>query len=270
MTNAADFELDGGGGQIIGRVWSDAAPTFVVLLAHGYGEHSGRYQHVADALVAIGAVVYAPDHVGHGRSEGERAVVADLELPVDDLHLVAQRAVSEHPGLPVAVIGHSMGGIIATRYAQRFGSEIAALVLSGPVIGGNPLLSELLSMDPIPEVPIDPGMLSRDPSVGEAYMADPLVYHGGFHRATLEAFVMTVKVIADGGSLGDLPTLWIHGELDPLAPYDDTRSAIDIIGGSELQQKVYPGAMHEIFNETNQDEVIGDVVAFLSSVLHLS
>jgi alpha-beta hydrolase superfamily lysophospholipase len=267
VTNAADFEITGGAGRIVGTTWAGADPSFIVLLAHGYGEHAGRYQHVADRLVAAGAAVYAPDHVGHGRSEGERALVSDLDVPVDDLHLVAERARGEHPGLPVAVIGHSMGGIIATRYAQRFGDEVDALVLSGPVIGGNPMLTGLLEMDPIPEVPIDPGMLSRDPAVGEAYAADELVYHGGFHRATLEAFVASVQVIAESGTLGDIPTLWIHGELDPLAPYAETKAAMDVVGGTRLQQKVYPGAMHEIFNETNRDEVLGDVVAFLSATL---
>lgn len=266
-TTATEFEISGGEGRIVAYRWSAPEPTFVVLLAHGYGEHAGRYEHVADRLVGVGGVVYAPDHAGHGRSEGERALLKDLELPVDDFLLVAELAAQEHPGLPIVALGHSMGGIIATRYAQRYRSELAALVLSGPVVGGNPLLVDLLALDPIPEVPIDPGMLSRDPAVGEAYMADPLVYHGGFQRQTLEAFVAAVQTIAGGGDLGDLPTLWIHGEEDPLAPYDATAAAMEIVGGSKLEHKMYPGARHEIFNETNKEEVLDDVVAFLHRVL---
>lgn len=272
MTSEQDFESDGAQGRIVGRRWSDGEPTFVALIAHGYGEHAGRYGHVADRLVGAGAVVYAPDHLGHGRSEGPRAEIDDLDVLVDDFHQVAERAGAEHPGLPVAVIGHSMGGIIATRFAQRHGTgsgdgELAALVLSGPVIGGNPLLADLLELDPIPEVPIDPAMLSRDPSVGEAYMADPLVYHGGFQRATLEAFVASVTTIAESPGFGDLPTLWIHGEEDPLAPYDATAAAMEHVKGTHLEHKKYLGARHEIFNETNADEVLGDVVTFLHGAL---
>ncbi len=267
MTTATEFELTGSEGRIVTSRWVAPDATFVVLLAHGYGEHAARYAHVADRLVGVGAAVYAPDHAGHGRSEGERALLKDAELVVDDFRLVAELAAQEHPGLPVVVLGHSMGGIVATRYAQRYPRELAALVLSGPVIGGNPLLVDLLALDPIPEVPIDPAMLSRDPTVGEAYMADPLVYHGGFQRQTLESFVGAVQTIAESGDLGDLPTLWIHGEEDPLAPYDATAGAMEIVGGSRLEQKKYLGARHEIFNETNQDEVLNDVVAFLRGAL---
>lgn len=267
MTTATDFEFDGGAGHIVGRLWSGGEPAFVVLVAHGYGEHAGRYADVAETLVGAGAVVYGPDHYAHGRSEGPPALIDDMELLVDDFRVVARRAAAEHPGLPVVVIGHSMGGIVATRYAQRFGSDLSALVLSGPVIGGNPLLADLLGLDPIPEVPIDPGMLSRDPAVGQAYMADPLVFHGGFQRETLEAFVAAVGLIADSGTFGELPTLWIHGEEDPLAPYEVTAAAMEKVKGSHLDQKKYLGARHEIFNETNGDEVLADVVNFLRGAL---
>lgn len=246
------------------HVWENPHARYVVLLAHGLGEHARRYNHVADALVADGASVYAPDHYGHGRSEGERALVEDPELYVDDLHLVASQAASESPGIPVVLIGHSLGGVIATRYAQRYMSELAALVLSGPVIGGNPAFEPLLAMDPMPEVPLDPAALSRDPAVGQAYAADPLVYHGPLLRGTLEGIFSAVQTIAAGPAL-TLPTLWIHGEHDPLAPYEATRAAVDHLRTASLEEKMYPGAMHEIFNETNRDEVIADTIAFINA-----
>jgi alpha-beta hydrolase superfamily lysophospholipase len=244
------------------HVWENPDARYVALIAHGLGEHSRRYDHVADALVADGAAVYAPDHYGHGRSEGERALVEDIEAYVDDLHLVADRARAAHPGLPVVLIGHSLGGVIATRYAQRYASELSALVLSAPVIGGNPAFEGLLSMDPIPEVPLDPAALSRDPAVGEAYAADELVYHGPLHRTTLETIFAAVETIARGPKL-ELPTLWLHGEEDPLAPYQVTGEAVQRIRTEQVSEKSYPGAMHEIFNETNQDEVMADAVAFI-------
>jgi alpha-beta hydrolase superfamily lysophospholipase len=266
MTEPTTSELDGRRGAITVHEWSAGEPRYVVLLAHGYGEHARRYDHVADALVADGAAVYAPDHLGHGRSEGDRALVHDVEDMVSDLALVAERASAEHPDVPVVLIGHSMGGLIATRYAQQHGETLTALVLSAPVIGGNPDIEALLGMDPIPDVPIDPEILSRDPAVGEAYAADELVWHGPFKRETLEAMFGAVGAVAEGGDLA-VPTLWIHGSDDGLAPIDATREAVERIRGDVVEEKVYPGARHEIFNETNRDEVIGDVVTFVGGVV---
>jgi pimeloyl-ACP methyl ester carboxylesterase len=263
-TMSTDIPHDG----LVVRRWDPAdGARRIVLLLHGYGEHAGRYDHVGARLAADGAVVYAPDHRGHGRSEGEPALVEDMEALVDDAAAVLARARTEHPGLPATVLGHSMGGIIATRLAQRPGQDLAALVLSGPAIGGNPDIEALLGMDPIPDVPIDPAALSRNPSVGEAYATDPLVYSGPFKRATLEALFAGVKAIAEGPSLGALPTLWIHGENDPLAPLGPTREAIERIRGSQLEERIYPGALHEVLNETNSEEVLNDVAAFLATAV---
>ena len=253
-------------GKLVVHTWGDEAddPRYIVLLSHGYGEHARRYDHVAAALVADGAVVYAPDHHGHGLSEGERALADDLEGAVEDLHLVYETAIAENPGPPTVLIGHSMGGLIAARYGQRYGSELAALVLSGPAVGGNPEIEALAQMDPIPDVPIDPEALSRDPEVGRAYAEDPLVYHGPFRLETLVGFGTAVAAVAEGGNFGALPTLWAHGEDDAIVPVRYTRPAIEQISGEHFEQRIYPGARHEIFNETNRDEVIADVLEFLN------
>ncbi len=260
-------ELQGKRGRIALHRWSASEPTFVLLLAHGYGEHAGRYDHVARRLVAEGAAVYAPDHLGHGRSEGEPAHCDDGEDFSDDLHRVAELARREHPELPFVLLGHSMGGLIATRYAQKHLDELDAIVLSAPAIGVIPALQMLLDMDPIPEVPIDPDVLSRDTAVGQAYMDDPLVYHGGFKRSMLQAMVTGVQAVADGPAFGDVPTLWIHGEQDQLIPLAATREAIAHLRGGRFEERVYEGARHEVFNETNKEEVLDDVVAFIHRAL---
>jgi alpha-beta hydrolase superfamily lysophospholipase len=247
--------------------WDRSSPRYVAVIVHGYGEHAGRYGHVADALGANGAAVYAADYPGHGRSDGERALITDVQDFVEDTDKVVSHAHAEHPGLPLVLIGHSLGGMVAASYAQQHGERLAALVLSGPVVGGNPQIMGLLALPEIPEIPIDPAVLSRDPDVGQAYAEDPLVYHGPFKRATLEALAAEVERIAQGVSLGDLPTLWIHGEDDQLAPLGPAREAMGRIRGSRFQEKVYPQARHEIFNEINKHEVISDVQAFVDEVL---
>lgn len=267
--DADTFEMQGARGTLAVHRWRDVDPRYVVLLAHGLGEHAGRYGHVAERLVADGAQVYAPDHYGHGRSDGERAVVDDLATMVDDLHRVHEHASSEHRGRPTVLIGHSMGGVIAARYAQLHARELAALVLSGPPLGGNPAFEALLEMDPIPEIPIDPAVLSRDPAVGQAYAEDPLVYHGPLTLTTLRGIFAGAEAVAAGGALGELPTLWIHGEEDALAPLEQARAAIEHLRGERFEGKVYPHARHEIFNETNNDEVLDDVLGFVRRSLRL-
>src|SRR5437763_5640535 len=186
MTDHDNLELSGTRGRVALRRWAADDPRFVVVLAHGYGEHAGRYAHVAERLVEAGAAVYAPDHLGHGHSEGERAMIEDVEDVLADVGAADALARDENPGLPVVLIGHSMGGVIATRYVQTRRPELAALVLSGPVVGGNSQIEALLDMDPIPEIPIDPDSLSRDPEVGRRYADDDLVYHGPFKKRTLQ------------------------------------------------------------------------------------
>jgi alpha-beta hydrolase superfamily lysophospholipase len=119
-------------------------------------------------------------------------------------------------------------------------------------------------MDPIPDVPIDPAVLSRDPAVGQAYADDPLVYHGPFRLETLLGLGAAVAAVAEGGTFGGLPTFWIHGEADQIVPVQYTRPAIENVRGEHFEEKIYPEARHEIFNEINRDEVIADVLAFVN------
>ena len=108
---------------------------------------------------------------------------------VADLDQVVVAARQAWPDLPVVMIGHSMGGMIAARYAQHHGGGLRALVLSGPAVGEMQLLGQLLLLDDMPDVPLDPEVLSRDPAVGAAYAADELVWHGPFKRPTVAAMV---------------------------------------------------------------------------------
>jgi alpha-beta hydrolase superfamily lysophospholipase len=248
-------------GRVQVRRWDAADPQRLVVLVHGYGEHIGRYEHVAAALVARGANVVGPDHVGHGRSAGEPALVESFEPIVDDLRAVVEDARGE---LPVVMVGHSMGGLIATRYAQRHREDLAGLVLSGPAVGLGPVFATWLEQPP--SDPIDGAMLSRDPAVGEAYANDPLVYHGGWKRATLEAFMAADQAIADGPGFGDLPLLYVHGAQDPLVPVELARPFVERLAGADSDIRIIAGARHEVFNETDRQETIALVADFVERV----
>ncbi|MGO3290830.1 alpha/beta fold hydrolase [Brachybacterium sp.] len=268
-STAAEFSLVGHGGTLAGRAWTRPAPRRVAVLSHGYGEHTGRYDWVAAQLQAAGAAVYAADHLGHGRSDGQRVLISDYAPVVDDLDLVVQHAASQHPGMPVVLIGHSMGGMIAARYTQLHSDSLAATVLSGPVLGSWATVDELLALDEIPSTPIDPGTLSRDPAVGEAYVADPLVWHGDFARPTLEGLQQAMATIDEIGSVGEHPLLYLHGEADRLVPLPASWEGLNSLRGPQTFVKTYPGAQHEIFHETNRDEVIADVIGFMEGVVTL-
>ncbi|MEV4860059.1 alpha/beta hydrolase [Streptomyces ossamyceticus] len=267
MADSREHAFAGTRGGVTAREWPREGARYVALLVHGYGEHIGRYEHVADALVAHGAAVFGPDHMGHGRSAGERVLIEDFEDVVTDVRAVEKLARAAYPGLPVVLIGHSMGGLIAARYAQRYGSGLAALVLSGPVIGDWKAVWALLAPPEVPEVPLDPKQLSRDPAVGSAYANDPQVWHGPFKRPTLEAFARTLETISANGSVGELPLLWVHGDDDRIVPLAGSRTGVEELRGAMWVERVYPGARHEVFNETNRDEVLADVKEFVDGVL---
>jgi len=237
MADARELELEGTEGTLYAAVWPHEDARYVAIIAHGYAEHIGRYPHVIDRLVADGATVYGLDHLGHGRSDGERALITQGEHLTADLALLVELARAENPGLALVMIGHSMGGLIATRYAQTHPDGLDALVLSGPVIGDNPAIAALLELDPIPEVPIDPAVLSRDPAVGEAYVADPLVYNGPFKPETLRSLFAAVAAVAEGPGFGSLPVLWIHGAEDALVPYDPVAEVFGHLRGERSEEK---------------------------------
>ena len=152
---------------------SDQPRHLALLVQHG--EHLGRYQYVARTLLAQGARVFVPTISATACRRSERVLIEDYDAVVDDVQRVVSHFRQQYPTLPLVVIGHSMGGMIATRYVQRYGEEVRALVLSGPLFGDRTAISDLAELPTIPDAPLDTATLARDPAVGAAYQEDPLV-----------------------------------------------------------------------------------------------
>lgn len=259
-----DCYFDGSEGRIFYRRWDPSAtPVRIVLIVHGYAEHGGRYGHVADALCRRGAVVYADDHLGHGRSDGERALITDFEHVVDDLQTVAGTARNDHPGVPMVLVGHSMGGLLAGRLAQREPGGVAGVAFCGAVIGDWQWARGVLRRPELPYIPFDPAALARDPSVGAAYASDPLVYHGQYQRRLLEAEVEALDRFQHELPALTMPVLLLHGSEDPFVPYARSLQAVRDMPTDDVTVHVYEGARHEVLNESNRDEVIGHLVAWI-------
>lgn len=262
-----EASFEGTEGRVFYRRWEPPKPPDrIVQVVHGYAEHGGRYHHVADALAGRGAVVYADDHLGHGRSDGERALITDFEHVVSDLHHLATIAGGEHPGIPLVLVGHSMGGLLAARFAQRWPEEVAGIAFCGAVIGDWQWARDVLDEPRLPHIPFDPGALSRDPEVGVAYAADPLVYHGQYKRGLLEAEVAALDRFQRDVDRLTMPVLFLHGTDDPFVPYERSLQAVRDMPTTDLTVHVYPAARHEVLNETNRDEVIGHLAAWAERI----
>ena len=249
-------------GRLFYRVWDSASATALVVLAHGYAEHSGRYEHVGQALAKAGFATWALDHFGHGQSEGERAVIGSVESAVADLDSFVDLATAEAPDLPVFLVGHSMGGLIATAYAEDHQNRLAGLVLSGAALAANPAILALADMDEIPEMPLAP-LVSRDPAVVADYESDPLNYTGPFPRKALDALGVIGSVRSRLGEL-TIPLLVMHGSDDALVPAQAAEDAAAAVSSADVKLHIWPGLFHEIFNEPEKDEVIAEMVSWIS------
>jgi alpha-beta hydrolase superfamily lysophospholipase len=257
----------GATGRVFYRIWStEGEPRRIVQIVHGYAEHGGRYAHVAEALTRQGAVVVADDHSGHGRSDGERALITDFEEVVEDLHALAAITRAEHPGLPLVLVGHSMGGLLAGRFCQRWPAEVAGVAFCGAVIGDWQWARDVLATPELPHIPFDPLALSRDPEVGAAYAEDPLVYHGQYKRGLLEAEVDALDRFQEDVARLTMPVLFLHGSEDPFVPYQRSLRAVQEMPTRDLTIHVYPGARHEVLNEINRDEVIGHMADWIDRI----
>jgi acylglycerol lipase len=270
-----DAELSGVGGvNLYCQSWLPDGPVHAVLLiAHGAGEHSGRYVHVAKRLVEEGYAVYALDHRGHGRSGGHRALVDRVEHTVSDLDALVVQAAGEHPGVPVFLLGHSMGGAIALRYAIAHQERLTGLILSGPLAAleaapaAQRIAAKVISViaPRLPVFAVDPTLVSRDPAVVEAYRTDPLVHHGKLPARTVAELAAAVESFPDAVRAITVPTLIMYGTADRLAPPSGAVMLSERIGSDELTVKSYEGLYHEILNEPEQQRVLDDLCAWLKA-----
>lgn len=256
MVGEAKFRNRAGGISHV-RIWeARGRPRAALLLVHGLGEHSGRYGHVGRYLAERGIGVFAYDHQGHGLSEGRRGWVADFAHLLDDLETFHHWVLERSLGLPLVLLGHSMGGLITTAYMLEKPRKPDLLVLSGPAIV--PIL------DPNDRT-IDPTRLSKDPELWRAYLDDPLILR---ERVDPELFVRLGEGLALlPGRAGEIsvPLLLIHGDEDRLCSAEGAKMYVEASSCRDLTVQLYPGGRHEMFNETNREEVLADLLSWLDA-----
>jgi lysophospholipase len=252
----------------------EGAPKAIVLLAHGYAEHAGRYAHVAKRLTDAGYAVYAIDHWGHGRSEGAPGFVPRFSAFTDGMAELLALVEIQHGNTPRLLLGHSMGGLIAALFLIGRQDAFAAAALSGPAIvpAAPPSrvtvwLSRFLSrfFPRLGVLSLDANGVSRDPAVVAAYLADPLVYTGKIGARLGKEFMDAMAAAQAGAATITLPILLQHGEQDSLAAVAGSQYLFDHVGSADKTLKIYPGLFHEIYNEPEQDAVLDDLVSWFDA-----
>jgi len=249
------------------RSWVPEDPHRALVLVHGYGEHSGRYEHVGAWFAARHCAVHAFDQRGHGRSRGVRCHVRRFGDLLDDLGRILERVREEHPRLPCFLVGHSMGALVVATYVRERCPEVAGAVLSGAALSiaeGISVLRaravRLLSyVAPRTEIEsgVDPEGLSTDPGVVRAYRADPLV-QSRMTASMAIALLDASRRAAGSGAEIPLPVLVLHGADDPICTARASAAFAEVVPDGRL--RIYAGMRHEIFNEPGHEEVLRDVL----------
>jgi len=270
MTSTTETVPGRNGSALLVRHWPAVGdPTASVLILHGLGEHSGRYERAGSVLAATGLDVSALDLQGCGGSSGRRASVDSWDIWLDD---VADRLdVLRATGRPVVLIGHSLGGLVGLAYAESDRPQPDLLVLSAPAItadlpGWKKALVRVLGRV-APTVTVANGLkgaqLSRDPAVGVAYVADPLNYHRTTAKLGLLLLEAQERAQADLGRLR-VPTLVFLGGADSIVP---PASSEPLERLSRVTRRVYPDLRHETFNEPEGPQVAADVAVWIAANL---
>jgi alpha-beta hydrolase superfamily lysophospholipase len=265
------------GVRIVYDVWTpDTQPRGLVILAHGYGEHARRYDHVAARFGAAGLITYAIEHRGHGRSGGKRVYLRDISEYTEDFHTLVGIAAAEHPDLARIVLGHSMGGAIVFAYGVEHVGDYTAMVLSGPAVAAQDSVSSMKLLlakvmgrlaPGLPVEAIAADAVSRDPEVVAEYEADPLVHHGKLPAGIGRALIEIGETMPQRAGAITAPLLVVHGEGDSLIPVEGSRRLVECVGSQDVYLKVYPALYHEVFNEPEQAVVLDDVTAWIESKL---
>ncbi|MHB8657870.1 MAG: alpha/beta hydrolase [Solirubrobacteraceae bacterium] len=264
-----------GGLAIHWRRWLPAGgrARAVVVIAHGAGEHCGRYLHVAGRLVSEDYAVYALDHRGHGRSEGPRALLDRMSHAVADLDTLIGLAAGEQPSRDIFLLGHSMGATISLAYAMAHADRLAGLILSGPLAAleaASPpvrLMARLLSVltPRLGVIAVDASRVSRDPVVVQSYLSDPLVHHGKLPARTVAELAAAIETFPHGVRAIRVPTLILYGTADTLAPTTGSLMLAERLGAPDKQTIAYDGLYHEILNEPEHARVMEDLSRWLAA-----
>jgi alpha-beta hydrolase superfamily lysophospholipase len=251
------------------------APRGARINLHGLGDHSGLYPTVSDHFTARGFAVHAPDLRGNGRSPGRRGHIGSWGEYREDLRLFVATVRAEEPGLPLFLLGHSLGGLIVLDYAMDHADGLRGVLASAPPLGRLAVPAPLLLLGRLmsrvwPGFSLETGLdlsgLARDPAIAAEVLADPLFHRRGSARLSTEVAAAISRVQA-GATRFPLPLLILHGSADRMVPPDGSREFAARARGRDVRLIEYEGAYHALFADRERERVLGDVEAWILSRL---
>ena len=246
----------------------------VLFLVHGLGEYCGRYTNVFNHFVPLGYAVYGLDHLGHGKSDGEREVVVRFEDYTEPLTTYYNMVKGWQPGKPIFILGHSLGGLITCYYLLNHQADFKGAIISAPAIKVSDSISSMtISMGKIlsavaPKagvLALDATGVSRDPEVVKAYINDPLVFHGKTPARLAAEMLKAMKRVTAEVDQITLPFIVIQGGADKLVDPAGAQMLYDKAGSKDKTLKVYAGLYHEVHNEPERATMFKDLEAWLKA-----
>lgn len=240
-----------------------------MLLVHGIGEHSGRYEHVGAFMASQGIDTLGFDNRGFGQSGGRRAHVESFDEYLDDIEALLDER--RRLGVPVVLMGHSLGGLMVATYLVRGRSAPDLAILSAPALQAEvPAWQKTLAPVVGRFAPkffikskIESELLSRDPAVQQGYVDDPLVFGGATAGLGSETFATMESTSASIEKIS-VPTYVLHGEEDRLVP---PAASAGLGALPNVTRRVWPNLRHEALNEPEQDDVMAAIVAWVNAQL---
>ncbi|HEY7374910.1 MAG TPA: lysophospholipase [Polyangia bacterium] len=264
-----------GGIKIFTRAWQPAgSPRGVVVISHGFNAHSGMYQWVAEQFTAKGLAVYALDHRGRGRSDGERFFVKKFADYTQDLATFIDMVKAREPDLPVFLLGHSAGGVIACGYTLEHQDEIAGLIcedfayqVPAPDIA-LAILKGVSHVAPHAHVlKLKNEDFSRDPAVVAALNADPLIANESQPSETMAEMIRADELLKKSFGKFTLPLLILHGTGDKVTKASGSKEFYEKAGSSDKTLKLYEGHYHDLLADIGKQQVMADIQTWIDAHL---
>ncbi len=258
------------------RSWLSAKPRAAVLLVHGLGEHCQRYDHVAKALNDEGYAVFSMDLPGHGRSEGPRGHVDTFDVFQNAVQSLFDHAQTQLPTVPKSILGHSMGGLIVSRFLIDHQALFNGAMLSAPAIQSPQeppawqvgLIKMIAKLTPkAGMLALDASGVSRDPAEVKKYMADPLVSKDELSAKFLVEMTNTMDTVKLRADEITLPILMMHGTGDVMTAIEGTQQLHQRCASADKELKIYPDLYHELFNEPEKEQVLADLIQWINQRL---
>ncbi len=275
MKRIAFFENPAGEKFRYSEVVPDDAKAAIIGV-HGYAEHLGRYDYIAEHFTGRGFSFHIMENRGHGESIGKRGHIDSFDLFIEDLHIFRKAVESRIAGKPLFMLGHSNGSLIAARYVLKFGEGIQGLVLSGIPIRAavkvNPIKLKLgfflAGFIPRLTLPseLDPHVICRDKKVVEDYINDPLVFRVMSVGFAKEFFVAMADLLERAPEFKH-PVLFLHGSMDMACAPDAAREFYEKISSSDKKFIMYDGLYHEVFNEEGKDDILATASGWIEKRL---